>query len=242
MAKDEAAVGISHEALRAYYEKRPVEYGFASQCKMTLLGDIKGKRVLDVDCRRGKGVIKLSDYVGPKGFAMGVDPSAEWIEVALSFMEDAWRRNGLPCNNMAYQVAYPEDLAAAGLDDCSFDMVFANSSISLDYAPAQVVREIARVLRPGGLFVYDGVVAEVDRDAVAIEQARLIGNAIQASPSRAGFERMVAAAGFDAPEYYEEHEVQPNTGYKDDYEVPTVKTDEDVRFIKTTARIFKPRR
>ena len=58
---------IDAEALRAYYEQLPNEYGFASQCKMTLLGDLKGKRVLDIDCRRGKGVIKLSDYVGARG-------------------------------------------------------------------------------------------------------------------------------------------------------------------------------
>lgn len=235
------AATIDRTVLKAYYDTLPKEFGFASRCKMTLLGDIVGKRVLDIDCRRGKGVIKLSDYVGPRGFVLGVDPSPEWIEIARSFMDDAWRRNGLPFNNMNYAVAYPEDLAAAGVADESFDLVFTNSSISLDYDMAQVLREAFRALRPGGLLVFDGVVAEGPRDAATVARARAIGNAVQASPSRLDFDCMVTEAGFYAPEYYEESFVRPHEGYRDDYEVSAVESDENVRFVKTTARICKPR-
>ena len=168
------------ETLAAYYARLPKEYGFASQCKMTLLGDIRGKRVLDIDCRRGKGVVKLSDHVGPKGHVVGVDPSPEWIGIARSFMEDAWRRNGLPRNNMEYLVAYPEDLRAAGLEDGTFDLVFANSSVNLDCWPEEVFREAFRVLRPGGVLVFDGVLASDDRNEATVRQAREIGNAVQA--------------------------------------------------------------
>ena len=51
----------------------------------------------------------------------------------------------------------------------------------------------------------------------------------------------VREAGFYKPEYYEEFEVEPNVGFKDDEVVPIVETDEDVTFTKTTARIVKPR-
>ncbi|MEF9876281.1 MAG: methyltransferase domain-containing protein [Gordonibacter sp.] len=238
----ESSLPMNTEALREYYEQLPNEYGFASQCKMTLLGDIRGKRVLDIDCRRGKGVIKLSDYVGPKGFVVGVDPSPTWIEVALSFREDAWRRNGLPCNNMDFRVAYPEDLAAAGLGDGAFDLVFANSSINVDYCPEAVLCEVFRVLRPGGVLVFDGVVAQGERDESVVAQARVLGNAVQAALSRAAFEDMALSAGFDPPEYYEESFARAETGYLDGFEVPVAPTDEDVRFVKTTARVYKPRR
>lgn len=237
----EAKRPIDAESLRAYYDQLPNEFGFASQCKMTLLGDIKGKRVLDIDCRRGKGVIKLSDYVGAKGHVVGVDPSPEWIEIALSFMDDAWRKNGLLENNMEYRVAFPEDLAAAGLADGSFDLVFANSSINVDYCPEAVFGEIFRVLRPGGVLVFDGVVAASARDEETVAQARALGNAIQAALSRDEFEDLLTRAGFERPEYYEESDVRANTGYLDGFEVPVAETEEDMRFVKTTARVYKPR-
>ena len=233
---------ISKSALREHYEHLPKEYGFASQCKMTLLGDLRGKRVLDVDCRRGKGVVKLSDYVGARGYVVGVDPDPEWIAVADSYVEDAWRRNGLPGNNMEFRVAYPEDLVGAGLRDASFDLVFANSSINVAYSLEAVLGEVFRVLRPGGVFVFDGVVAAGVRDGDTVARARRLGNAVQAALSRGEFERMVAHAGFEPPEYYEESDVRAQTGYADGFEVPVVETDEAVRFVKTTARICKPRR
>ena len=233
---------LDEGALKAHYEQTPTEYGFASRCKMVLFGSITGKRVLDVDCRRGKGVVKISDYVGSRGHVVGVDPNPAWIAIAESFVEDAWRRNGLPENNMEFHVAYPEDLAAAGLEDDAFDLVFANSSINIDYCPEAIFRELFRVLRPGGVLVFDGVVAAGPRDAGTVARARALGNAVQAALSRAEFEALVGRAGFESPEYYEESGVAAETGFENGFEVPVAETDEKVRFVKTTARICKPRR
>lgn len=233
---------LDPETLAVFYANQPKEWGFHSQCKMTLIGDIRGKKVIDIDCRRGKGVIKLSDYVGQKGFALGVDPSPEFVEIGLSFMDESWRKNGLIANNMDYRVGYPENLTVAGVRDGEFDLVFANSSINLAYDPAAAFKEFYRVLRPGGVLMYDGVVAEGERDERVVKAAREMGNSIQSALSRKTVGEYVRDAGFYDPEYYEEREVAADVGFKDDEVVPVAETDEQVKFVKTTARIFKPRR
>ena len=229
------------EDLQAYYAALPNEYGYASQCRMDVLGDVRGKRMLDVDCRRGNGVIKFSDWVGQRGFVLGVDPNPEFIDIALGFMENAWRRNGLVRNNMDYRVAYAERLIDCGVPEGAFDVVFCNSSIALDYSPALAFREMYRALRPGGMLVYDGAVAEDDRDAEVVAQARKIGNAVQSAFSRNDLAKFVTSVGFDLPEYHNISVVDADTGFNDRYTVPVVETDEWVTFLRTTALIYKPR-
>lgn len=231
----------TQEELKEYYEALPRENGFTSQCRMELIGDIRGKRVLDEDCRRGKGVIKLSARVGEKGFALGIDPNKEWIERGLSYMDESWRRNGLTHNNMDYRVAYPENLAAAGIEDGSFDLIFMNTSVYLAYDPDCAFAEAFRALRPGGTLILNAVVASSERDADVVKQARAIGNAIQASPCRKCLSESLMNAGFDDPEYYDEGAVEPHFGETDDADVPIVETDEMVTFTRTVVRAYKPR-
>lgn len=230
------------ETLRSYYDKLPREFGFSSKCKMSILGDLHGKSILDVDCRRGKGVVKLADMAGPQGSVVGTDPSSALIDEAWAYLEESKRRGKLAGNcNVQFLAAFPEDLAAAGLRDEGFDVVFSNSSINVGYDMALALREIHRVLAPGGLLVLDDVVAEEKRDAAVVEQARAIGNVVQSAMSRADLERLLADIGFGSPAYYEESCIREDVGYLDDYKVPVVETDEDATFTKTTVCAMKPR-
>ena len=146
---------------------------------------------------------KLSSMVGRDGFATGVDWSAEYVADARRGMDHAWRKSGLPGNNMEFLQAYPEDLMAAGVGTATMDAVYINNVMTLLCDQLQVLKEIARVLKPGGLLVLETVFADRKRDEDVIEQARRLGNSIQAARTREENLTWLIAAGFDAPEIVE---------------------------------------
>ena len=222
---------FSAAELSAYYNGREFEWGFDSLCRMTLDNvSLKGKKVLDVQCRRGKGVYKLSARVGASGKAIGVDSSQAYIDDAKAFEHDAARRSGLPKSNMAFHVAYPENLLEAGIGNNSLDVVYINNVINLTYNPAAALREFARVLKPGGLLICETVVADHERDESLIEEARRIGNSIQAGRTQEEFAKLMAEAGFAEPQVVESYGVCCERGVTEQRQVPTVPGDEGTKF------------
>jgi len=225
-----SAKPATNDQLAAYYKHAQWEYGYASLCHMALPANLEGKTVLDVGCRRGKGVFKLSERVGARGHAIGVDWVADHIGEATSRMSRAARETGLPANNMEFHLVYPEDLLAAGIGDNTVDVVFANSVLHLTCQPERVMREMQRVLKPGGLLVCEVALATGERDAEVVREARALGNSIQAAPSRADFEALLDKLGFAVEVAEEPHEVQPNMGFKRGHEAPVAPSAEQVAF------------
>ncbi len=221
--------------LKAFYAGRQFEYGFASVCKMTLPVDrMKGKKVLDLCCRRGKGAYKLSAIVGDEGSVLGIDWSADYIAEAKDGMERAWRKSNLKRNNMEFRVAYPEDLMMAGVGSSFMDMAYVNNVVTLFADPAKAVGELARVLKKGGLLVLETVYADVPRDEAVVAAAREMGNSIQAARTLSENIEMLKAAGFEAPEIMDEYDVEADRGFKAGSTVETVPSAENVRFKAVT--------
>lgn len=221
----------SAAALRAYYGGKQFEYGFASICKMVLPAEeLRGKAILDVCCRRGMGVYKLSATAGERGRVVGVDWSEAYIAEARGGMDHAWRKSGLSRNNMEFKVAFPEDLIAAGIGSQTMDAVYVNNVVTLFCDQAAALREFGRVLRPGGLLVLETVFADRERDEAVVSAARELGNSIQAARTEAENRAMLAAAGFGEFEVQEEYEVRADRGNVADQRVSVAPGDEDVRY------------
>lgn len=217
--------------LAAYYAGKQLEFGFASVCKMVLpASELKGKKVLDVACRRGKGVYKISSMVGNEGSALGVDWSPSYIEEAKDGMGRAWRKSGLARNNMEFRVAFPEDLIAAGIGSSTMDVVYVNNVMTLFADQEAALCEFSRVLKPGGLLIMETVFADRQRDEGVVEQARALGNSIQAARTRQENEAWLEAAGFGEPSVKETCAVEASRGVRDDTQVGVVAGDEDVRY------------
>jgi 2-polyprenyl-6-hydroxyphenyl methylase / 3-demethylubiquinone-9 3-methyltransferase len=95
--------------------------------------------ILDVGCGAGF----LSNYLAALGHRVsGLDASAESLEVAR-------------CHDRSGSVDYREgDALALPYPDASFDVACAMDFLEHVEDPARVVAEIARVLRPSGLFFF----------------------------------------------------------------------------------------
>ncbi len=234
--------GIDRDCLERHYADAAFEYGFASLCKMTLPDDLVGKTVLDIGCRRGKGVFKISSRVGSTGRAIGLEWSPAFYQEACERMERAWRDNGLARNNMEFLFGYPEDLAGAGVSADSVDVVVVNSSINLAYDLEAVYREIFRVLAPGGLLVSEAVIAGDAREPRVVEQARALGNSVQAAPSRHTLESILSKVGYEVATYFDLHEVSPTAGYTQGHEVEAAPSNERVTFYAGVMHTRKPER
>ena len=103
-----------------------------------------GAAVLDVGC--GGGL--MAEEVARFGFAVtGIDPSARSILTARAHAAAA----GL---QVEYRVASGEALP---FDDASFELVYCCDVIEHVADPGRLIGESARVLRPGGIYVFDTI-------------------------------------------------------------------------------------
>ena len=121
---------------------------FFAECKAASFDQIHpspGRTLLDVGCGLGDDAATLASRVAPGGVVVGVDGSRAMIA-------EAQRRHGRVAG-LSFAVA---DAAALPFEDASFDACRIDRVLQHVADPAPVVREMARVLRPGGVLIaYD---------------------------------------------------------------------------------------
>ncbi|MCH9675534.1 MAG: methyltransferase domain-containing protein [Gammaproteobacteria bacterium] len=116
-----------------------------------------GGRVLELGCGTGVVTRALARRADFRGTVLGIDQSAEFIEVAKAQAESAG------CAETAsFRVG---DAHGLEIEPGSFDVVIAHTLISHVTSPETVLREAARALRSGGrLVVFDGDYASLTYD------------------------------------------------------------------------------
>lgn len=121
-----------------------------------------GESVLDLGCGAGLDALLAARAVGATGRAVGVDLAPEMLAVA--------RRGGGAAPRAAFVVA---DVEALPFPDASFDLATSNGALNLVPDKDAAFREVFRVLRPGGAFVFaDLLVKEtVPADVLASQDA-----------------------------------------------------------------------
>jgi ubiquinone/menaquinone biosynthesis C-methylase UbiE len=116
-------------------------FGAATEMMLEAAGVQPGSRVLDVAAGTGEQTLMAARRVGPSGYVLATDISANMLDVAA----EAVRKEGL--TNVETRVMNVENLA---LDVDSFDAVISRIALMLFSNPANALAEMGRVVKPGG--------------------------------------------------------------------------------------------
>jgi arsenite methyltransferase len=165
----------------------------------TAVADLhKGETVLDLGSGAGADVLISARRVGPTGKAIGLDMTDEMLELARANAAAAG------AGNVEFVRGHIEDIP---LEDASVDVVISNCVINLSGDKPKVLREAARVLRPGGRFAVSDVIADEDMDEATRADMVAWTGCIAGALTRAEFESALTGAGLVDVEISETHRV-----------------------------------
>jgi len=170
----------------------------------TAVADLhEGETVLDLGSGGGIDVLLSARRVGPTGKAYGLDMTDEMLELARGNQREAGIENVEFVKGTIEDVPLPRD---------SVDVIISNCVINLSGDKPAVLREAARVLKPGGRFAVTDVIADPDMDqATKADMAKWTG-CIAGALTEAAFRRELHTAGFEDIEIRETHRVHDHAG------------------------------
>jgi SAM-dependent methyltransferase len=158
----------------------------------------EGETVLDLGSGGGIDVILSARRVGPTGLAYGLDMTDEMLALARKNATEAGITNAIFLKGLIEQIPLPAD---------SVDVVISNCVINLSTDKAEVLMEVARVLKPGGRLGISDVVAE---DGLTEEEQAERGSyvgCIAGALSKSEYEVGLDAVGFEDISVEFTHEV-----------------------------------
>jgi SAM-dependent methyltransferase len=162
-----------------------------------------GMTVLDLGSGGGIDVLLSARRVAPAGIAYGLDMTDEMLDLARANQA----KSGL--TNVHWLRGHIE---AIPLPAETIDVVISNCVINLSTDKPQVLREIARVLKPGGALAVSDVVADPDMDdATRADMQQYVG-CIAGALTRDEYADQLAAAGLTEVEITETHRVHAHAG------------------------------
>ena len=188
------------------YDERQAEGATATAVQASLgcgvptaVADLRaGETVLDLGSGAGADVLISARRVGPAGKAIGLDMTDEMLALARQNAEQAGAQN------VEFIKGHIEEIP---LDDGSVDVVISNCVINLSGDKPRVLKEVARVLRPGGRFAVSDVIADPGMDEDTRRDLAQWTGCIAGALTRQEFEEALTDAGLTDIEIGETHRV-----------------------------------
>ncbi|MFF8935419.1 class I SAM-dependent methyltransferase [Streptomyces paradoxus] len=187
MSDEQTRVQEFFTARAADWDSRFPDDGPAYAAAVAELGLRAGDRVLDAGCGTGRALPPLRAAVGASGLVLGADLTPAMLREAVRAGRD---RDG--------QLLLT-DVAALPLRSRSLDAVFGAGLISHLESPAENLRELARVVRPGGVLA---LFHPIGRAALAARHGRSITpDDLRAEPN---LRPLLAGSGWRLTSYVDE--------------------------------------
>ncbi len=158
----------------------------------------EGETVLDLGSGGGIDVLLSAKRVGATGKAYGLDMTDEMLDLARANQAESG------VTNVEFLKG---SIEAIPLPDASVDVIISNCVINLAGDKSNVLRESARVLRPGGRFAVTDVVADEGMDAATRADMQQWTGCIAGALTEREFRSELAAAGFVDIEVQSTHRV-----------------------------------
>ncbi|MEU9104123.1 methyltransferase domain-containing protein [Streptomyces xanthophaeus] len=189
MSEDHTHVQEFFGARAADWDRKFPSDGPAFATAVAEFGLRPGDRVLDAGCGTGRALTPLRAAVGPSGLVLGADLTPQMLTAAQQ------------AGRAAEGALLLADVARLPLRDAALDAVFAAGLIAHLPEPGPNLRELARVVRPGGRLA---LFHPIGRAALAARHGRELTPQDMRAEHNLG--PLLAGSGWDMTSYADEDE------------------------------------
>lgn len=160
---------------------------------------LEGCHVLDLGCGAGRDCYAIAQMVGESGLVTGVDMTDEQLFVANKHIEYHREKFGYAKANTQFLKGYIEKLDKLNIADNSVDLVVSNCVINLSPDKHAVLKEVFRILKPGGEIYFSDVYADKRVPAHLKDNPLLYGECLSGALYWNDFENLAKSVGFTEP-------------------------------------------
>lgn len=215
-------LSLLHEEVTSHY------YG----CGLVAPSLLEGTHILDLGCGAGRDCYLLAWLTGESGHVTGVDMTCEQLAIARRHEDYHRRQFGYERSNVTFLEGYIEQLDQLDLADDSIDVVVSNCVINLSPDKQRVLREVFRVLKPGGEFYFSDIYADRRLPEALRRDPVLYGECLAGALYWNDFLQLARRCGFADPRLVEDRPISINNDTVAARLAPA-------RFYSASYRLFK---